>query len=281
MPAPTQLEGKRIGNDLGWRLERGTTATIFVNPLVDPDDPNAAVLIKFKQGSQDYEAVTRIVTTGSKVENRTNSVGFFPPREELQVDIPAALTLGKAEVEVRIKANGQLGDAATLTATITDVTRAAESPNVSAPRLLAVTPTRIGAGQSLLISVDHRRTLEPSPKETKVIIEQDNARYFASIEQNSAMFGPSKDPDAPVGLFIRTTRELIGRVQVRVLNPLRGEQSGLSAPIPLEIVDEVLAPELSGVAEATDVELSRLKEMYEIQSRLGDNFPNMIPSAGI
>ncbi|MFN2406774.1 MAG: hypothetical protein ABR594_12025 [Pyrinomonadaceae bacterium] len=38
------------GNDLGRRLERGSTATLSVNPLVDPDDPNSAILIRFKQG---------------------------------------------------------------------------------------------------------------------------------------------------------------------------------------------------------------------------------------
>ena len=129
----------------------------------------------------------------------------------------------------------------TLTATITDTTRVAEVPNVSAPRVLSLTPKRVGAGQSFLISIDQRRTLEPSPQETRVIIEQENVRYFGTIEQNSALLGPSKQLDAPVALFVRTTRQLIGRVQIRVLNPLRGEQIGLSAPVPLEIVDEVLA----------------------------------------
>lgn len=279
MAPPSTLEGKRVGNDLGWRLERGATTSVFVNPLVDPDDPDAAVLFTFKQGGQEYDAITRIETTQSRVDNRNGGVAFVPPREELKVEVPAALTLGKAEVHIRIKANGQVGDAVTLTATITDVTRATEEPNVSAPRLLAVTPNRIGAGQSLLISVDHRRTLEPSPKETKVVIEQGDARYFASIEQNSALFGPSKNPDAPVGLFIRTTRQLIGRVQIRVLNPLRGEQSGLSEPLPLEIVDEVLAPQLTSVAEATDVDLARLKEMYEIQKQAGKKFPEYDPDS--
>jgi hypothetical protein len=270
---PTKLQG----NDLGWRLERGATASVFVNPLVDPDDLNAAVLIRFKQGGQEYDAVTRIMSNPGKVDNRNGGVAFSPPREELQVDVPPALTLGKAEVEIRIKANGQIGDPVMLTATITDVTRAAETPNESAPRLLVVTPNRVGAGQSLMLSVDHRRTLEPSPKETKVIIEQDNARYFATIERNSALFGPGKEPDAPVGFLIRTTRQLIGRVQIRVLNPLRGEQGGLSAPVPLEIVDEVLPPELTSVAEATDTDLSRLKEMYEIQKQAGRKFPEYDP----
>jgi len=267
------------GNDLGWRLERATTASVYVNPLVDPDDPNSAIVIKFKQGGQEFDAITRIKSTASRVQNMNGGVGFLPAREELEVDIPAALVLGKAEVEIRIKANGQLSDPVMMTATISDVTRAGETPNVSAPRVLSATPTRIGAGQALLISIDHRRALEPMPKMTSVIIQQGDTRYVATIEKNSALFGPSTAPDAPVGLFVRTTRQLIGRVQLRVLNPLRGEQSGMSEPVPLEIVDEVLPPELTGVSEATDAELSPLKEMYEIQKRAGRKFPEYDPGS--
>jgi len=279
MPPERTSEMKIEGNDLGWRLERGATATVSVDPLVDPDDPNSAVLIRFKQGGNEYDAVTRIKSSPSRVENRSRGVGFFAAREQLEVDVPAALTLGKAQVEIRLKANGQISDAVNLTATITDVTRAAETPNVSAPRVLAVTPTRVGAGQSLLISVDQRRALEPSPKETQVIIEQDNARYIATVEQNSALLGPSKDPDAAVGLFVRTNRQLIGRVQLRVVNPLRGEQSGSSAPVPLEIVDEVFPPELTGVRESTQADLARLKQMYETQKQAGREFPEYDPES--
>lgn len=269
---PDRTSGRLEGNDLGWRLERGTTAKIHVNPLVDPEDPNSAVLITFKQGGNDYEAVTRITSTPAKVENRSRGVGFLPAREELEVDVPAALTLGKAEVEIRLKANGQISDPAKMTATITDMTRVAEASNESAPRVLALTPKRIGAGQSLMISIDQRRTLEPSPKETQIIVEQDNARYIATIEKNSALVGPSKAPDAPVGLFVRTTRQLIGRVQIRVLNPLRGEQTGLSAPVSLEIVDEVLPPEVTAVNQSTDAELERLRQMQVMQKEVGKDF---------
>ena len=271
-------EMKVEGNDVGWRLERGATVTLFVNPLVDPDDPNSAILIRFKQGGNEYDAVTRIKSTPAKVENTNRRVGFMAAREELEVDVPAALTLGKAELEIRLKADGQVSDPANITAMITDVTRVAETPNVSAPRVLAVTPQKVGAGQSVLISVDQRRTLEPSPKETKVVIEQDNARYFATVEHNSALIGPSKDPDTPVAFFVRTTRELIGRVQLRVLNPLRGEQLGMSAPVPLEIVDEVFPPVLTSVNEASDADLARLKEMYEAQKQAGREFPEYDPS---
>jgi virulence-associated protein VagC len=266
------------GNDLGWRLERGSTATVSVNPLVDPDDPNSAILIRFKQGGNEYDAVTRVMSTPAKVENHNGGVRFMAAREELEVDVPAAVTLGKAQVEIRVKANGQVSDPVNLTATITDVTRVAETPNVSAPRVLAVTPQKVGAGQALMISVDQRRTLEPSPKETKVVIEKDNARYFATIEHNSALIGPSKEPDAPVAFFVRTTRELIGRVQLRVLNPLRGEQTGMSAPVPLEIVDEVFPPVLTSVSESTDADLARLKQMYETQKQAGREFREYDPS---
>jgi hypothetical protein len=117
------------------------------------------------------------------------------------------------------------------------------------------------------------------PKLTSVIFEQGDARYVATIEQNSALFGPGTASDAPVGLFVRTTRQLIGRVQLRVLNPLRGEQSGMSEPVPLEIVDEVTPPELTSVGEATDAELAPLKEMYAIQKRAGKEFPEYDPDS--
>lgn len=278
MPPERTGEMKIAGNDLGWRLERGTTVSIHVNPLVDPDDPNSAVLIRFKQDGNEYDAITRIKSSPTRVVNRGSGVGFFAAREELQLDVPAALMLGKAQVEIRLKANGQVSDAITLTATITDVTRVAEAPNVSAPRVLAVTPRRVGAGQSLMISIDARRTLEPDPKEIRVFIEQqDNSRYLARIEHNSILTGPGKAPDAPVAMFVRTRREFIGRVQLRVLNPALGEQLGLSAPVPLEIVDEVLPPVLTSVAEATDADLASQRDMYRRAKEAGKEFTSYDP----
>ena len=268
---PQKIEG----NDFGWRLERGATAQVSVRPLVDPDDPNSAVLIKFKQAGEVYEAVTRIASSPERTEAHGRGVGFFAPREELEVDVPAALTLGKAEVEIRLKANGQVSDPFNMVATITDITRVAEASKVSAPRLLAVSPKRVGAGQSIQISIDHRRTLDPSPKDTQVVVEQENSRYFAPIEQNSALFGP-KEPEAPVGLFVRPTRQIIGHAQIRVLNPMRGE-SGMSAPVTLEIVDEVLPPELIGVNESSEEDLARMKQMYETQKQEGREFPAYDP----
>ena len=276
--APDRTPMNLQANDIGWRFERGTTALVSVQPLVDPDDPNSAVLIHFKQGNNDYEAVTRVTSTPARIDSRRRNVGMYAPREELEVDVPAALEPGRVEVKIRLKANGQLSDPVKMTAAITDATRAVETPNTTAPHIMALTPNRIGAGQMLLLSVDQRRTLEPSPKETQVVIEQDNIRYFATIEKNSAVNGPSREPNGPVGLFVRTTRQLTGRVQVRVLNPARGEQLGLSAPAALEIVDEVLPPELLGASESTDADLARLKEVYEAQKQAGREFPPYDPS---
>src|SRR6185369_12329274 len=104
MPTDRTPPIKPEGNDLGWRLERGTTTRLYVHPLVDPDDPNAAILIRFEQDGTDYDAATRIISTPAKVESRSRGVGYRAAREELEVDIPAALTPGKAEVEIRLKA---------------------------------------------------------------------------------------------------------------------------------------------------------------------------------
>src|SRR6185369_2582015 len=87
---PDRTSAKLEGNNLGWRLERGTTVKLYVTPLVDPDDPNSAVLISFKQGGNEYDAVTRIKSTPSGVENRGRNFGFMVAREELEVDVPAA-----------------------------------------------------------------------------------------------------------------------------------------------------------------------------------------------
>ena len=262
-------------SDLGWKFERGATVNMFVQPLVDPDDPNSAVLVHFKQGNNDYEAVTRVKSTPAHVENRRSSVGMFAPREELEVEVPAALEPGKVQVEIRLKANGQVSEPVKMDAAITDVTRAVETP--TAPRIMAVTPNRIGAGQMVLISVDQRRALEPSPQDTKVVIEQDNALYYAHIEKNSAVVGPTRRPDGPVMLFVRTTRQITGRVQVRVVNPARGEQTGASEPVSLEIVDEVLPPELIDARESTDADVAQLKELYQAQKDAGRDFPPYDP----
>lgn len=269
---------KPIGRDLGWRLERGATARMMIDPLVDPDDPNSAILVRFKQGGAYHEAVARVTNQPFKVENSPTTVRFMPARDELEVDVPGTLAMGAAEIEVRLKANGQTGDPVTLPVTITDTTRTVDAPEKHAPRLLAVTPQRLGAGQSMLLSIDQLRGLEPDPSKTVVFIEQGGARYAATIERNTALLKPDTSSDDPVALIVRASREIVGKAQIRVFNPLRNEAVGASEPVAIEILENVQPPEVSAVAESTEADLAPLRRMYELQRQAGRNFPEYDPA---
>jgi len=261
-----------------WRLERGAKTELHITPLVDPDDPTSAVLIRFIQGDNSYEAATSIVHEDAQVQQLKRGVRFSTDRDLLYVQVPADLQAGPAKVEISLRANNVTSDPVTVPALITDATRSAELPTENAPRPLVVTPTRVGAGQAILISVDHLRTLNPNPAETMVLFEQENVRYSVKPEMNSATLDRSRNDDAPVLLMVRPTRQIIGKTQVRVFNSLRGEQGGISAPVGLEIVDEVFAPELFGAAESTSAELAPLRQMYEMQKNTGRRFPEYDPA---
>jgi hypothetical protein len=71
---PTPAPGTRI-TDLGWRFERDSKVQLHLRPLVDPDDPGSAILIRFKQGSEFYEAPARVVheTAESRFFHRANT----------------------------------------------------------------------------------------------------------------------------------------------------------------------------------------------------------------
>jgi hypothetical protein len=261
-----------------WRLERGAKTELHISPLVDPDDPTSAVLIRFIQGENSYDAATNVVHEDAQVQQLNRGVRFSTDRDLLYVQIPAALQAGPAKVEIRLRANNVTGEPVTVPALITDATRSAELPAENAPRSLIVTPTRVGAGQAILISVDHLRTLNPNPAETMVLFEQEDVRYSVKPEMNSAKLDRNLNDDAPVLLMVRPTRQIIGKAQVRVFNFLRGEQGGISAPVALEIVDDVFAPELVGAAESTSTELAPLRQMYEMQKSAGRRFPEYDPA---
>src|SRR4030095_7874602 len=55
-----QVSPGRTSSDFGLRLERGNKAPLHVHPLVDPDDPQAAVVVSFKQGEQELAALTSV-----------------------------------------------------------------------------------------------------------------------------------------------------------------------------------------------------------------------------
>ena len=265
---PVPAPGTRI-DDMGWRFERDSKAQLFLKPLVDPDDPTSAILIRFKQGNQFYEAPAHVLHQPERTERSARGVGFLPPRDYLEIEIPAALQMGPADMEIKVRASNAESDPITVKVQIADATRSAEGPVVNAPRLLAVMPRKVGAGQALLLSVDYLRTLNPDPTQTAVLIERDNARYLLKPEGNTALRNPDTRNDAPVMIIARVTEEIIGPAEVRLMNSLKGEAGGTSAPIKIEIVNEAQPPEISSAAESTEAELARLRESYEIQHAAG------------
>ena len=273
-PPPAKIQG----NDLGWRLERGTSAQVQVQPLTDPDDPNAVVVVRFKQNDTYYDAQTRVTNQPQSVEQQGRRVGFFPARDALEVDVPAELSAGPAEVEIRIRANGKESEPSRVKATITDAVGSVDTSPMNAPRLLLASPLRIGAGQSLMLSVDYRRTLNPDPSKTVVAIEQGNMRYIVPIERSSIKFGP-QNADAPVLFFVRTTQQIMGKAQIRIFNQLRSEPSGLSNPIAIEIVNEPVAPQLIEARQSTEADLAPMRQRYEMQKAAGGKVPVWDPSA--
>jgi len=270
--------GTRI-SDLGWRFERDSKIQLYLKPLTDPDDPGAAILIHFKQGDAVYDATARVMRQSQRVERTGKGVAFLPPRDFLEIEIPPGLTMGPADMEIRLRANGAESDPMTVKVQITDSTRSAEAPVLNAPRILAATPRKVGAGQALVLSVDYLRTLAPDPSQTLVLVEHDTARYIVKPERNTALRSPNKSPDAPVALIVRPTREIIGPAQVHVFNALKGEQGGTSPGVPIEIVDEALPPEIISVGESTDADLAHLRDMYETERRAGRPFPPYDPQS--
>ena len=265
-------------SEAGWRIERGSKTELYVHPLVDPDDPQSAILVRFIQENNSYDAPTQVVHEDAKVQQLNRGVRFSTDRDLLYVQVPAELEAGPAKVEIRVRANNVTGESVTIPVLITDATRSAELPTENAPRSLVVTPTRVGAGQAIMISVDHVRTLNPNPAETMVLFEQESVRYSVKPEMNSAVLDRNRNEDAPVLLMVRPTRQIIGKAQLRVFNSLRGEQGGISKPVGIEIVDEVFPPQLSGASESTAAELAPLRQMYEAQKSTGRKFPEYDPA---
>ncbi|MDT5271911.1 MAG: hypothetical protein QOH49_4097 [Acidobacteriota bacterium] len=269
MPPPAGTVATRA--NMGLRFERGAKGVeIYVRPLADPDDAEAGVLVRFKQGGAFYDANARVVhREGGREDLPGGGFRLMTPRDVLEVDVPEMLAPGEAEIEITLRAGGQTGEAALVPVTVTDAERAFESPKEAAPRMLAVTPRRVGAGQALMISVDRRRALDPDPSKATVVFEApDGTRVNVKPEFNSAVRAPDASPDAPAFLIVRAPKEMTGDVRVRLLNPAREEYAGAaSEPVQVEIASEVIAPELLDVAEAGEAEISHLQQLSAAQSK--------------
>lgn len=271
LPAPAGAGVPGARPNLGLRFERGAKGVeLHVRPLADPEDAEAGVLVRFRQGGAYYDANARVVHRKGGREDLANG-GFrlTPARDVLEVDVPDVLAPGEAELEIALRAGGQTGEAALIPVTVTDAARAYEAPREAAPRMLAVSPRRVGAGQALMISVDRRRALDPDPSKAAVVFEaQDGTRHTVTPEMNSAVRDPEGSPDLPVLLIVRAPEGLSGAARVRLVNPARADYEGAeSEPAEVEIVSEAVAPSLTAAAEASETELSQLRQLSAAQSR--------------
>ena len=269
---------------LGLKFERGAKRVeLHVRPLADPEDAEAGVTVRFKQGGAFYDANARVLhREGGREDLPNGAFRLMPPRDVLEVDVPEMLAPGEAELEITLRAAGQTGEAALVPVTVTDAERAFEAPKEAAPRMLAVTPRRVGAGQALMISVDRRRALDPDPSKALVVFETPDGAWSFKVkpEMNSAVREPDTSPDAPVLLVVRVPKQLTGAVQVRLLNPSREEYAGASSePAQVEVVSEPLPPEVTDAAEASEAELSQLRQLSAAQSRDPRVRPVYDPSA--
>jgi hypothetical protein len=284
LPAPMPAGSRASRERLGLKFERGAKGVeIFVRPLADPEDPEAGVQVRFKQGGAFYDANARVVhRRGGREEMPNGGFRLMPPRDVLEVDVPELLAPGEAELEITLRAAGQAGEAALVPVTVTDAERAFESPKEAAPRMLAVSPRRVGTGQALLISVDRRRALDPDPSKVEVVFETPDGAwsYKAKPEVNTAVRDPGMPPDAPVLLIVRVPKQMTGDVRVRLRNPAREEYAGAaSEPAQVEVSGEPVAPEVSGAAEASEAEVSQLRRLSAEQSRDPRVRPVYDPSA--
>ncbi|HEX7956307.1 MAG TPA: hypothetical protein VF508_05145, partial [Pyrinomonadaceae bacterium] len=271
LPPPPQAGSPATRSTLGLKFERGAKRVeLHVRPLTDPEDPEAGVVVRFKQGGTYFDAEARVVhRTGGREDLANGGFRLAPARDVLEVDVPELLAPGEAEIEVSLRAAGQTGEAALIPVTITDAERAYEAPKEAAPRMLAVSPRRVGAGQAVMISVDRRRALDPDPSKASVVFETPDGAWSFNVrpEMNSAVRNPSTPADAPVLLIARAPKNITGTVRVRLVNPARADYEGASSEsAQIEIVSETVAPEVQGVAEASAAELSQLRQISAAQA---------------
>ena len=283
--APAAVTPQQSPQRTGAKFERGAKGVeMRVMPLADPEDAEAAVVVRFKQGGTFYDAPARVVHRPGESRSLPGGRGFsnMSPRDVLEVDVPELLATGEAELEVSLRAGGLTGEAAVVPVVITDAERAFESPKAAAPRVLSISPRRVGAGQALHISVDRRRGLEPDPSKVVVVFETPDGASSQSVapEINSAARMSSMPPDMPVFLVVRAPKLPAGAVNVRVVNPARADYEGASSePAQVEVTAEALAPEVQGAAEASADEYSRLRQLGAAQPADSRMRPVYDPSA--
>src|SRR5262249_5323368 len=208
---------------------------------------------------------------------QTGHYSYSTPSFGAGFAVPSDLALGPAEMEVRIRANGVVGDPTTELVSIVDPVSRDQDPTLVAPRIMRLAPARVGIGQAIELAVEDRRSLDPDPSKVVVILEQGSTRVEITPELNFAALRGSRSMVGPTVLVARVGDDITGEAVVRVSNPGRPGAAGLSEGEHLTIVDHVLPPKLTAVREATDSDLRQLRLMREMALKAGRMFKDYDP----
>lgn len=259
------------------RLERGRNNALSISPLIDPEAPDAGVLVTFKQGSLIREVSAKVIRRDG-TEHQGTTIIFAPIRYEVSVPTPDELQLGAAQIEVRLKLNGQISEPEFADVLITDSSGDAGGASAYRPRPTILGEQKIGFGQALQVSID-AKWLDPDPSKTLIVLEQGSKRFEVKPEFNTATHRARLSELAPAVLFVRLQEDLLGKASLRVHNPARGERDGLSESVPIEIVEEVVPPLAIKVGEAEKQDITMLRALRDARLKQGRDFPEYDPQA--
>lgn len=255
---------------------RGEETQLRLMPLIDPETPDSAVLVTFKQGAFQRE-VKATVTRGKAIDASVpGTITFAPDLYTVSVRTPQELEVGPAEIEVRLRANGLTSEPGKEKAVIID-TKSADGAQPVAPPITNLGKSRIGIGQLVQVAIENARWLEPDPMKTMVVLEQGARRLELKPELNSSKYASRSGQMMPVVLTARVNDTVIGEAMVRVYNPARGEQAGLSEGVQIEIINEVLPPAVINVTETSKQDIAMLSAMREAALKVGHDLREYNP----
>jgi hypothetical protein len=275
-PNPSPEEIKQTRSEI--RLERGHDTEILVQPLIDPEVPGSGVQVVFKQGNV-TKTVNAQVTRREAAESSGNTVTFGPARYVITVRAPEDLALGPAQIEARLSANGQFSDPGSAEALITDSLGNAGNADQLKPHLANLGEKQVGIGQTITLAID-ARWLAPDPSKTLIVLEQGSERVELKPEMNTAALrGGRLSANAAAVLIARVGDDFTGKVNVRVYNPARGVEGGLTEGIPIEIVEEVVPPIAIKVSEARNQDLAMLRALRSERLKQGRDSYEYDPDA--
>lgn len=254
-------------------LVRGKKSEISVIPIMDPERKDSGILLTLRQDGRSIEVPATVdVLTSSSRESMSS------PRYRVMADIPADLNPGPAVLVARNRSGTQLSPAAECRVNVL----ASDSPVFEKqgrpPKIANVFPTRPGRGQSVQIVVAEARMLLPVPSDAKVVVVSAGQRVTLDPKWNTATERAQSDPIMPAVLLIRLPEELLGKANLQISNP-NLPQGGLSEAVPIEILDEVVPPEVTNVSESSERDLMPLRMMWSRLKEAGQEFENFNPAS--